>query len=78
MKKTKHENRRARALREQLERNGYTKVTVTWEPIGAAGEMCGHSGGYMATADGTVLPLGLSFVEASYNAALYKPHKVKS
>jgi hypothetical protein len=65
---------RSRKLKVALERLGHTNVTVRWEPIGPALEMCGHSGGYFFESDQAtgVNPLGISLDEAMHWVKVYK------
>jgi hypothetical protein len=68
VKPRKHRSRprspKIRKLWDRLASLGFRKVTLWWEPIGPALEMCGHSGGYMADIDGYMVPLGLDLKSA--------------
>lgn len=56
---------KAKNIKKKLEGIGHTSVFVWWENIGAALEMSGPPGGYMACSDQTSIePLGLSFADA--------------
>lgn len=58
-----------RKLWDRLEKLGFRKFKLRWEPIGPALEMCGHSGGYIMTErDDEITPLGLSLREALQRA----------
>lgn len=55
---------KARRLAQELEAMGHRNVSVWWERIGMAMEMCGPSGGWFCESDMTHYqpePLGLNF-----------------
>ena len=68
MKSRRHRTRpkspKIRKLWDRIAALGFRKVTLWWEPIGPALEMCGHSGGYIMAIDHEITPLGLSLDEA--------------
>lgn len=56
---------RMRKLWDRLASLGFRGLTLHWEPMGPALEMCGYSGGYILTErSGEVTPLGHSLAAA--------------
>jgi hypothetical protein len=56
---------KSETLVKALEARGHTGITVWWEPVTHAMEMCGPGGGWMATTDQRDHePLGLCYEDA--------------
>lgn len=72
MSAIKHRSRprspKSRKIWDRLKSLGFRDVTLWWEPIGPALEMCGYSGGYIAELNGATVPLGLNMSDALCSA----------
>lgn len=75
MKIKKHRTRprspKIRKLWDLLLSFGFRRFTLWWEPIAPALEMCGHSGGYMAVIDDSIVPLGICLRDALRGAEVH-------